>query len=320
MLTEIRRGNRRALARLLTAVENDRASVTVDLSKLCAFAADAAVIGVTGAPGVGKSVLVAALTKLLRKREQTVAIVAVDPSSPFSGGAILGDRIRMRELAGDRGVFIRSMANRGQLGGLAWATQDVVRVLAAAGFDYVIVETVGAGQSEVDIARLADTTVVVVAPGAGDGVQSLKAGILEIADILVVNKCDMPGAETAARTLNSMLEFNHPGKQPADAHPPWTPPIVRTSALHETGLEELAQCLAEHQKYLCESGLLDAQRSAGLRSEFEARLRESWVLRLFDTFAPTEFTGIIECVAAREIDPQSAVDALLAQLNISRLE
>ena len=301
-------------------MENDRASVTVDLSQLYACAPDAAVIGVTGAPGVGKSALVAALTKRLRKREQTVAIVAVDPSSPFSGGAILGDRIRMREHAGDRGVFIRSMASRGQLGGLAWATQDVARVLAAAAFDYVIVETVGAGQSEVDIARLADTTVVVVAPGAGDGVQSLKAGILEIADILVVNKCDAPGAETAARTLNSMLEFNHPGKQPADAHPAWIPPIVRASALQETGLEELAQCLAEHQKYLCESGLLDAQRSAGLRSEFEARLRESWVLRLFDTFAPAEFTGMIERIAAREIDPQSAVDALLAQLNISRLE
>ena len=215
MLVErILAGDRRALAKFLTAVERDRASVSAELAQLFPYA-DAAIIGITGAPGVGKSALVGALTKVLRGRGQRVAIIAVDPSSPFSGGAILGDRIRTQSLSGDPGVFIRSMASRGRLGGLAWSTQDVARVLCAAGFDIVIIETVGAGQSDIEIARLAQTTVVVAAPGAGDSVQALKAGILEIGDVLAVNKSDLPGAQAAARSLQSMLELSHPSKPTA---------------------------------------------------------------------------------------------------------
>ena len=318
MLEEIRRGNRRALARYLTAVENDRASVAAELSLLQACASDAAIIGVTGAPGVGKSALVAALAASLRLTERTVAILAVDPSSPFSGGAILGDRIRMRALSGDRAVFIRSMAGRGRPGGLAGAAQDAVTVLAAAGFDFVLVETVGAGQSEIDIAGLADTTLVVLAPGAGDAVQTLKAGILEIADILVVNKSDMPGADATARALKAMLELKHPPEMQPGDQALWHPPVISASARYDTGIEALARRVAEHQEYLRESGRLDIRRRARLRSDFEARLRAAWIQRLFDTFAADELAGIIDRVAAREIDPQSAVDALLAQMHVRR--
>ena len=318
MLEEIRRGNRRALARFLTALENDRAAVAAELSQLYACAPDAAIIGVTGASGVGKSTLVAALARSLRKGERTVAILAVDPSSPITGGAILGDRIRMRALAGDRGVFIRSLAGRGQPGGLARATRDAVTVLAAAGFDFVLVETIGAGQSEVEIAGLADTTLVVLAPGAGDSVQALKAGILETADILVVNKSDLPGADATARALKAMLGLKHPPEAPPVDQPLWQPPVISVSALNDAGIEDLVRRIAAHQEFLRASGSLDSRRSAMMRSEFEAQLRAAWMQRLFDTFAPGEIAGIIDRVAAREIDPQSAVDALLAQAHVCR--
>lgn len=318
MLEEIRRGNRRALARFLTAVENDRAVVAAELSQLYAQAPDAAIIGVTGASGVGKSTLVAALARSLRKSERTVAILAVDPSSPVTGGAILGDRIRMRALAGDPGIFIRSLAGRGQPGGLARAARDAVAVLAAAGFDFVLVETIGAGQSEVEIAGLADTTLVVLAPGAGDSVQALKAGILEIADILVVNKSDLPGADATARALKAMLGLKHPPEAPPKDQPLWLPPVISVSALNAAGIEDLARRIAAHQDCLRASGRLELRRSAMMRSEFEAQLRAAWMQRLFDTFAPGEIAGIIDRVAAREIDPQSAVDALLAQAQVRR--
>ena len=318
MLEEIRRGNRRALARFLTALENDRAAVAAELSQLYACAPDAAIIGVTGASGVGKSTLVAALARSLRKGERTVAILAVDPSSPITGGAILGDRIRMRALAGDTGVFIRSLAGRGQPGGLARATRDAVAVLAAASFDFVLVETIGAGQSEVEIAGLADTTLVVLAPGAGDSVQALKAGILEIADILVVNKSDLPGAEATARALKAMLGLKHPPEAPPVDQPLWQPPVISVSALNAAGIDDLVRSIAAHQDCLRASGRLELRRTAMMHSEFEAQLRAAWMQRLFDTFASGEIAGIIDRVAAREIDPQSAVDALLAQAHVCR--
>ena len=319
-LGAIRAGDRRALARFLTKVENDRPAVTAELAQLYtdSDAAEPAVIGLTGAPGVGKSALVAALATTLRERDLTVAIVTVDPSSPFSGGAILGDRIRMRALAGDRGVFIRSMASRGHLGGLAWATQDVVRVLGAAGYNLVIVETVGAGQSEVEIARLAHTTIVVVAPGAGDGVQALKAGILEIADILVVNKSDLPGAEAVARSLQSMLELSRPADADSNGAPPWLPSLLCTSALKQTGLEELADCIAKHQSILSNHGLMASRRESHSRVEFEALLKESLYRRLIDTITATELAGIIERITNREIDPQQAVDKVLEEFSLCR--
>lgn len=319
IVEQIRAGNRRALAQFLTKVESNRAAVAAELAQLNAQAA-AAIVGVTGAPGVGKSTLVASLTKVLRARNLSVAIVAVDPSSPYSGGAILGDRIRMQNLAGDRGVFIRSMASRGNQGGLARATMDVASVLRAAGFDYVIVETVGAGQSDLEIARLAHTTIVVEAPGAGDGVQALKAGILEIADILVVNKCDRPGAGQAARMLKSMLRLNHPSKAPSGDDADWIPPILCTSALQQTGLEALAEAICEHRRYCCEHDLIASLRKAQIRAELEMRLKETAYRLVFDTITPEELAGIIERINAREIDPQGAVYALLAERKFGRLE
>lgn len=203
-------GSRRALARALTAIESESPDAPALLAALYPHTGKAWVVGITGAPGTGKSSLVTALALAYRKLGKTVGIVAVDPTSPFTGGAILGDRIRMRDLSGDSGVFIRSMATRGNLGGLAHTTRDLVRVMDAAGFDIILVETVGAGQSEIEIVRMAHTTLVVEAPGLGDDVQAIKAGILEIADILVVNKADRPGAENALRALRAMLELGHP--------------------------------------------------------------------------------------------------------------
>ena len=236
-------GERLSLARLLTLVENDTPDGRAALDELFPHTGRAHLIGITGAPGTGKSSLVNQLALCLRKQQKRVAIVAVDPSSPFTGGAVLGDRVRMRDLAGDAGVFIRSMATRGSLGGLAQATAGVVQVFDAAGFDVILIETVGAGQSEVDIARLAHTTLVVEAPGLGDDIQAIKAGILEIADVLVVTKGDLPGAEAAARDLKDMLHLRARGA--ADA---WKVPVVTTSATQGSGVAQLVDQVMAHGK------------------------------------------------------------------------
>lgn len=319
--------DRLALARLLTRVENDSPEGRTALIELFPHTGRAHLIGVTGAPGTGKSSLVNQLALHFRKTEdKRVAIVAVDPSSPFTGGAVLGDRVRMRDLSGDPGVFIRSMASRGSLGGLAQATANIVQVFDAAGFDIIIVETVGAGQSEVDIARLAHTTLVVEAPGLGDDIQAIKAGILEIADILVVNKADRPGVENTEKALKSMLELAHPTARvfkhhgtymnvsmpepSADARL-WIPPIQRTVATEGRGIPELAQAIARHVEHLRSSGDWTLRERTRLEVEMEALIRDTLMTRFREDIPPQRYEEVLEKVVQRNISPWEAVRRLL---------
>lgn len=324
LVDELLQGNRRALARLLTYVENEREGVEEALSALFPHTGRARIVGVTGAPGTGKSTLVTELAKAYRRRGQTVGIIAVDPTSPFTGGAILGDRIRMRDLSGDAGVFIRSMATRGSLGGLARATRDSVRVLDAAGFNVILVETVGAGQSEVDIVRMAQTTLVVDAPGLGDEVQAIKAGILEIADVLIVNKADHPGAANTVRALKTMLELGHPVQRnelhhgrmfqtPNGAAPTalWLPPILQTIASQGKGVEEVLDAIDAHRRYLEESNALAHMERQQIEIELHNRLRDALIARLLAHVPAESLREAVEHIQARTLDPQTAVQRLI---------
>ena len=327
LTTSIREGNRLALARLLTQVENDSPAGRAALAELFPHTGKAHLIGVTGAPGTGKSSLVNQLALHYRKNVSTpknVAIVAVDPSSPFTGGAVLGDRVRMRDLSGDEGVFIRSMASRGSLGGIARKTASVVQVFDAAGYELIFIETVGAGQSEVDVARLAHTTVVVEAPGLGDEIQAIKAGILEIADVLVINKADRPGVENTERALRSTLELAHPTKRVFRHHGRtmstpvveadstlWIPSIVKTVATEAKGIAELAEAIAKHAAHLHQSGDWAARDRARLGSEMEALLREALMDRFLENVSPANYKEMVENVAKRNISPSEAVGLLL---------
>lgn len=318
-------GNRLALARLLTKVENDSPEGRDALAELFQYTGKAHLIGVTGAPGTGKSSLVNQLALHYRKNsEKRVAIVAVDPSSPFTGGAVLGDRVRMRDLAGDEGVFIRSMASRGSLGGIAKKTAALVQVFDAAGYEILFIETVGAGQSEVDVARLAHTTLVVEAPGLGDEIQAIKAGILEIADVLVINKADRPGVENTERALRSTLELAHPTKHMLRHHgrdmsisapgveaTVWIPPILKTVATEGKGIGEVAESIARHAEYLHQSGDWAARDRARLGSEMEALLQESLMDRFLENVQKENYEEMIEKVTNRDISPSEAVKALL---------
>jgi len=318
-------GNRLALSRLLTQVENDSAEGRAGLAELFQHTGKAHLIGVTGAPGTGKSSLVNQLALYYRKSsDQKVAIVAVDPSSPFTGGAVLGDRVRMRDLSGDEGVFIRSMATRGSLGGIAQKTAAIVQIFDAAGYEIIIIETVGAGQSEVDVARLAHTTVVVEAPGLGDEIQAIKAGILEIADVLVINKADRPGVENTERALRSTLELAHPTKrvfrhhgksmsisEPTTDSTIWIPPIVKTVATESKGIDELAASIAKHAEHLRQSGDWTARDRARLASEMETLLREALMDRFLESVQYQRYEEMIEKVVHRNISPSEAVTSLL---------
>lgn len=318
-------GDRLALTRLLTQVENDTPESRYALVKLFSRAGKAHLVGVTGAPGTGKSSLVNQLALQFRAQDKRVAILAVDPSSPFTGGAVLGDRVRMRDLAGDPGVFIRSMASRGSLGGLAQATAGLVQVFDAAGFEIVIIETVGAGQSEVDIARLAHTTLVIEAPGLGDDIQAIKAGILEIADILVVNKADRPGVENTLRSLRNALELGHPVRHvfhhhaPAGAEPPaekpaynsWIPPIYQTVATTGQGVPELAVEIARHAEHLRQSGDWIVRERNRLKSELETLLGDALLARFYETVPPIRYKEVLEMVFQRSMAPWDAVKILL---------
>jgi LAO/AO transport system kinase len=297
----------RALGKLLSMVEDDDPALPALMSALLGAAVQAPyVIGLTGAPGVGKSTTTSALIALWREREQRVGVLAVDPTSPFTGGALLGDRVRMQTHATDADVFIRSMASRGQLGGMAASTPQAVRVLVATGFDVVLVETVGVGQAEVDIAATADTTVVLLAPGMGDGIQAAKAGLLEVADLLVVNKCDRDGADAAVRELHTMLATGGerlPGE--------WRPVVVRTTATAAGGIDELVEAIDKHRAWLMSSGEGERRRlrraAQEIRSIALAMLSARIGLRADDP----RLAELAAAVAAGTIDAYTAAARLV---------
>jgi LAO/AO transport system kinase len=303
-------GDRRAIARLITIIENDGAEAREALAALYPHTGRAHIVGVTGAPGTGKSTLVNELAKLYRQRNRTVGIIAVDPTSPFSGGALLGDRIRMRDLSGDPGIFIRSMATRGSLGGLARATADVIKVLDAAGYQMIFVETVGAGQAEVDIAKAAHTTIVVEAPGLGDDIQAIKAGITEIADIFVVNKADREGADSTVMALQMTLDLNHRWHLVGDGSS-WRPPICKTVALHGKGISAVVEAIEEHTAYLRESGNLQRRERERAEEELRNILTQEMARSFFERVDETQFSGLIDRIMRRELDPYSAAALLL---------
>ncbi len=300
------------MARLVSLVEGGSPQLRDVMAALAPYTGNAHVVGLTGSPGVGKSTATSALVKELRAEGKRVGVLAVDPSSPFSGGALLGDRVRMGDHALDEGVYIRSMASRGHLGGLAWTTPQALRVLDAAGFDVVLVETVGVGQSEVEVAGLADTTVVLLAPGMGDGIQAAKAGILEIGDVFVVNKADREGADQTRRDLRSMIALSSGGSERRDGS--WKPPIVSTVARAGTGLDELAAALAEHRAWLDESGELTRRRTRRARDEIEAIALTALRTRWGDVGRHADLDELAASVAAGESDPYTAADRLLAGL------
>jgi LAO/AO transport system kinase len=315
IVTRLLSGDRRALARVVTLIENGAPETRAILTQLHAHGGHAHIVGFTGSPGAGKSTLVMQLARELRRREQRVAILAVDPSSPFTGGAILGDRIRMQELAGDPNVFIRSMASRGSLGGLAASTRDVVRALDAAGFDTVIIETVGAGQAEVEIVRAAQSVVVVTVPGMGDDIQAIKAGILEIADIFVVNKADRPGADQTAAELRMLLSLDEGRKERI-----WRVPILKTNAMKGDGVPDLADKLAAHLAMLRESGMLASRSGQQARSEMLALLHQALVERIEATIGADEWDRLVTAVVQRRRDPYTTADELARRLGLTPAE
>ncbi|UYM05926.1 methylmalonyl Co-A mutase-associated GTPase MeaB [Solicola gregarius] len=305
LVERARTGDARAVGRLITLVEQESPLLREITALLAPHAGRAHVVGVTGAPGVGKSTSTSALVSALRGAGHRVGVLAVDPSSPFSGGALLGDRIRMQVHATDPDVFVRSMATRGQLGGLSLATPQALRVLDAAGCDTVIVETVGVGQSEIEVAGLADTTIVLLAPGMGDGVQAAKAGILEIGDIYVVNKADREGASEVRRDLRTMLA---PSSRPTEA---WKPPILLTTANTGEGVDEVAARVDAHHRWLDTHGELQRRRARRTRDEIEAIALASLRSRLARVNVGRDMDDLAHSVLARESDPYSAADVLL---------
>jgi LAO/AO transport system kinase len=305
LLERLRAGDSRAVARLISLVEDDDGEQLRDAAEaLNPLAGRAQVIGLTGAPGVGKSTLAGALVAGWRTAGRTVGVLAVDPSSPFTGGALLGDRVRMQRHALDDGVYIRSMATRGHLGGLAWATPQAVRVLDAAGCDVVLVETVGVGQAEVEVAGLADTTLVVLAPGFGDAVQVAKAGILEVADVFVVNKADRDGAEVVARDLRQMLHLGEAR--------PWQVPVVMTVAERGDGVEQLAEAIAAHRAHLESSGELERRRRRRAAREVEEVALACLRTELGELGRGEALDDLAAQVAAGKLGPYAAADQLLA--------
>jgi LAO/AO transport system kinase len=303
-------GDRKAIARGITWVENQDPRAEALLDRVYDKVGRAYRVGVTGPPGAGKSTLTSVLTEHLRRRDLTVGVVAVDPTSPFTGGALLGDRIRMGQVATDPGVFIRSMASRGSLGGIAGRTSEACDVLDAGGFDRVLIETVGVGQSEVDVAKAADTTIVVLSPEAGDAVQAMKAGLMEIADVFCVNKCDRDGADRMVRAIRAMLELGHPTNAAAgDAF--WMPPVVKTQARNGEGVSELLEAIEAHQAHLQQHDLLGKKRRARAEVAIRSLVAER-LLALFGQGAPRGWAAAAAAdVAGGRATPRSAAAQLM---------
>ena len=309
LVTQAREGRPRAVARLISLVEGASPQLREVMAALAPRCGNAYVVGLTGSPGVGKSTSTSALVSAYRRAGKRVGVLAVDPSSPFSGGALLGDRVRMGEHASDPGVYIRSMATRGHLGGLAWAAPQAIRVLDAAGCDVILVETVGVGQSEVEIASQADTSVVLLAPGMGDGIQAAKAGILEIGDVYVVNKADRDGADATARELNHMLGLGE-ARSPGD----WRPPIVKTVAARGEGLDEVVAALEKHRAWMEERGVLAERRAKRAAREIETIAVTALRERIGSLSGDRRLGALAERIVSGALDPYAAADELVAGL------
>ena len=311
-------GDRRALARMVTLIENESPQARRYLAELHQHAGNAHIVGVTGAPGAGKSTLVTHIVRELRRRDRKVGVIAVDPTSPFTGGAILGDRIRMMELAGDPNVFIRSMASRGSLGGLSASTRDVVRAMDAAGYNPIIIETVGTGQAEVEVMRAAQTVLVVSAPGMGDEVQAIKAGILEIADIFVVSKADKPGADQTVAELAMLLSLDPNRRLHDKSKPYWRIPVLKTSAIKDQGITQLVDAVERHREYLVESGMLAHRAQRQVRSEVEALVVHAVMNALREELPEDEWQKLLEDITTRERDPYSVASELQERIGLRK--
>jgi LAO/AO transport system ATPase len=307
LVARAREGDPRSVARLISLVERASPRLREVARALAPHTGNAQVVGLTGSPGVGKSTTTSALVSAYRKQGRRVGVLAVDPSSPFSGGALLGDRVRMQDHATDSGVFIRSMASRGHLGGLSWATPQALRVLDAAGCEIVLVETVGVGQAEVEIASLADTTLVLLAPGMGDGIQAAKAGILEIADLLVVNKADRDGVDQTVRDLRYMQSLGGRHSEPGA----WRPPILKTVAARNDGIDEVVEKIDKHKNWMADTGELARRRQARAAREIEAIALAALREKMDDVRGSAALRAQAERVARGDSDPYAAADELV---------
>jgi len=306
LVNGVLKGDRKSIAKAITLIENNQPETQETISLLYPHTGKAHIIGVTGPAGSGKSTLIEKLIRELRKNRKTVGVVAVDPTSPFTGGAFLGDRVRMQDLSTDEGVYIRSMATRGSLGGLAKATKDAVKVLDSSGKDVLIVETVGAGQTEVEIIKIAHTVVIVLAPGLGDDIQAIKAGQMEIGDIFVINKADRENADRAVSDVEAMLEMNQEKKD-------WKPPVVKATAITGEGVSELLEKINQHRSYL-KGGVLQRQRLQRIESELEEAIKRKVTETVLDDLKRTsKFKEFLHKILEREVDPDSAAETLLKQ-------